>query len=108
MKPPRAPTGLSKAARVWWRKLISEFEIEDPGGLLILETALRAHDRMMEARDRLDADGLTVTDRFGQHKPHPCAVIERDSRSAMLTALRALNLDIEPPTTDRPGRSVGR
>ncbi len=84
MKIPRAPPGLSKTARMWWRKLVAEFEIEDPGGLLILETALRAHDRMIQARDWLDAEGLTVQDRFGQAKPHPCAVIERDSRAAML------------------------
>ncbi len=103
----RAPAGLSKAARLWWRKLVEEYEIDDPGGLLVLETALRAFDRMMEARERLDAEGLTLKDRFGQAKPQPCAVIERDSRSAMLAALRALNLDTEP-LNDRPGRPVGR
>ena len=108
MKIPRAPPGLSKPARMWWRKLVGEFEIEDPAGLLILETLLRAHDRMIQARDRLDTEGLTVTDRFGQPKPHPCAVIERDSRAAMLAALRALNLDMETPLNDRPGRPGGR
>jgi P27 family predicted phage terminase small subunit len=103
----RAPAGLSVEARAWWRQLQAEFAIEDPGGLLLLQTALEAFDRLRGARALIDRDGVVITDRFGQSKPHPAATIERDARTAMLTALRALNLDVEP-LQGRVGRPNGR
>jgi len=42
--------------------------------------------------------GVTVVDRWAQVKLNPATTIERDSRAAMLSALRQLNLDIEPTT----------
>jgi len=42
--------------------------------------------------------GVTVVDRWQQVKPNPATTIERDSSRAMLSALRQLNLDIEPTT----------
>jgi hypothetical protein len=59
-----------------------------------------------KARRLLDRDGLVVSDRFGQQKPHPAAAIERDSKQTLLRNLRALNLDLEP-LHDRPGRPGG-
>ena len=64
-------------------------------------------DRMREAQAALAKDGLTVADRFGQIKVHPLTVVERDSRSQMMAALRALNLDVQP-LRDIPGRPGGR
>ena len=101
-----APKRLSTEARTWWRKLVREFDIDEPAGLLLLQTGLEAFDRMRQAQTVLGKDGMTVTDRFGQHKAHPATVIERDSRAGMLTALRALNLDVEP-LRDRVGRPGG-
>ncbi|HVW69190.1 MAG TPA: P27 family phage terminase small subunit [Steroidobacteraceae bacterium] len=83
-----------------------EYDIKDPGGLLILASAVEAFDRMRQAQRRLKREGLTVKDRFGQAKAHPAAVIERDSRAAMLAALKQLNLDLEP-LEGRPGRPNG-
>jgi phage terminase small subunit len=103
---PTTPTGLSDAASTWWQSLHAEYSICDPGGLLLLEAAMRAFDRAEEARALIDAEGLTVKDRFGQAKPHPSLVAERDARSQLLQALKALNLDVEP-LADRPGRPAG-
>jgi P27 family predicted phage terminase small subunit len=103
---PAAPAGLSPAAKKWWDRLTVEFAINDPAGELLLETALRCFDRAEQARKQLDQDGPTTTDSRGRPKVHPAASVERDSRSGMLQALKALHLDIEP-LRDRPGRPGG-
>lgn len=103
---PKPPRNLSKGAKGWWNKLVSEYTIDDDYGLLLLETALHAFDRMNEASAVLDKDGLSVTDRYGQIKSHPAFTIEKDSRSQMLAALKQLNLDIEPlGKAGRPAKS---
>lgn len=102
-----APKGLSTEAKAWWKRLRTEYEIEDDAGLLLLQTGLEAFDRMRHAQDAIRAEGMTVLDRFGQRKAHPLLPAERDARAQMLAALRALNLDVEP-LQDRPGRPAGR
>lgn len=102
-----APKELSTEARSWWKRLVSEYSIDDDAGLLLLQTGLEAFDRMRLAQSAIKRDGVTVLDRFGQRKAHPLLPAERDARAQMLAALRALNLDVEPPH-DRPGRPAGR
>lgn len=102
----KTPKHLSREAKALWRRIQESYEIEDDAGLLILTTALEAHDRMKQAQAILDTDGLTVTDKFGQVKSHPLIPAERDARAAMLSALKALSLDLEP--VKKPGRPAGR
>ena len=102
----RPPRALSRSARAWYRKLTGEFDISDEAGRLLLLTAMHCLDRAEGARLQLDRDGTTVVDRWGQTKVHPLVNVERDARSGMLAALKALNLDIEPKR-DRPGRPPG-
>jgi P27 family predicted phage terminase small subunit len=104
---PKPPKGLSSEANRWWASIRKEYDISDPGGLLILASACEAFDRMRQAQRRLRREGLTTTDRFGQRKVHPATVIERDSRAAMLGALKQLHLDLEP-LNPQPGRPAGR
>ncbi len=85
---------------------MEEYEITDPAGLLLLQTALEAFDRMRGAQESIANDGATVNDRFGQVRAHPMITVERDARAAMLAALKALNLDLEP-LRDRIGRPSG-
>lgn len=101
------PKDLSTEARTWWKRLVSEYAIDDDAGLLLLQTAMEAFDRMRAAQEAIREDGVTVLDRFGQRKAHPLLPAERDARSQMLVALKALNLDVEP-LHDRPGRPAGR
>lgn len=98
-----APTGLSALAKSWWKKLIAEYDIDDQAGLLILETAMRAMDRMTMAAGLIDQHGAVSVDKFGQLKANPACAVERDSRAAMLSALKSLNLDLEP--LGKPGRT---
>src|SRR5690349_1051000 len=97
------PETLSAEALNMWKQIQSEYQIIDQGGLIILTAACESFDRMREARALVEAEGMTIEDRFGQKKPHPAVVIERDARAAMLAALKQLNLDMEPlKTVGRP------
>ena len=104
---PSPPKAVSTEAKRWWRAIQVEFEINDPGGLAILACAAKAFDRMREAQALIKSQGMTTSDRFGQVKTHPAVLIERDSRSQILAALKQLNLDVEP-LNERPGRPNGR
>jgi P27 family predicted phage terminase small subunit len=107
LKPdPKAPSHLSKEAKKIWSEILAEYDISDAAGLRILRVALESFDRAQAARTAIDKDGMTVTDKFGQVKPHPLLPIERDSRAAFLAGLKALNLDLEP-LRDKPGRPGG-
>ena len=101
------PKHLSKEARNIFKDLCAEYGIDDVAGLRILRVALEAFDRAQAARATIDSEGMTVTDKFNQTKPHPLLPVERDSRAAFLAGLKALNLDLEP-LKNRPGRPEGR
>ena len=103
---PKAPKTLSPEARAWWRRVRAEYGIEDDAGLLLLQTAMEAFDRMKMAERNIKRCGLIQKDRFGQPRANPAVTIERDSRAAMLAALRQMNLDIEP-LRDSPGGPGG-
>ena len=102
----RAPAGLSKESQRWWRNIQREYRITDPGGLLILLTAMESLDRLRDAQAAIKANGACFKDRWGQIKVNPMCVVEKDSRSAFYTGLKALNLDLEPlKALGRPGGS---
>ena len=100
---PKPPPGVSKEASTLWYALVAEYAISDPAGLAVLGQAVEAHGRIRSAQKAIKRDGVTIQDRWGQTKPHPCLSAERDARSSFLAALRALNLDLEP-LRDRPTR----
>lgn len=86
--------------------MVQEFGIEDDAGLLLLQTAIEAFERMRGCQSAIKRDGEMIKDRFEQLKPHPLLPTERDARSQMLAALKALNLDVEP-LRDKAGRPPG-
>ena len=89
-----------------WQSIARDYEIDCPAALGILTAAMESFDRATEARKLLDVEGAVVKDRWGQSKVHPAAAVERDSRAAYLSALKALNLDLS--VSDRgPGRPPG-
>jgi hypothetical protein len=101
----RPPRGYTQEARHLWRQVTTGWDLDGPA-LTILDQACRAKMRVREAQALLTRDGLVITDRFGQPKPHPAAALERDAKQTLLRNLRALNLDLEP-LRDRPGRPGG-
>ena len=100
------PSALSKAAKIWWRRLYSEYDLQDEGAAFLLESALRAFDRMNQAAELVEQHGVCTLDRYKQLKPNPAVAAERDARAAMLQAFKALNLDVMP-SRDGPGRPSG-
>ena len=89
-----APEKLSGEARGIWERVVSGWQLDD-AGLVLLGLGLEAHDEMRAAQEILALDGLVVKDRFGVSRQHPAYLILRDSRNSMLKCLRQLNLDID-------------
>jgi P27 family predicted phage terminase small subunit len=98
---PQPPSHLSSEAANWWTAIVSEFELL-PADLKVLQAAAESWDRAQQARQEVEADGLTVEDRWGQKKQHPAVNVERDSRAAFVRCVRELRLDGEEP--GEPGR----
>jgi phage terminase small subunit len=94
------PEHLSDESKVIWRKISHLYDITDDWRPL-LQTALEARDRMTAARLRIDEEGMTIEDRFGETKSHPLLPTEEKARLAFLKAWRAMRLDIEPPEPSR-------
>ena len=106
---PDAPKDLSTTAKAWWKTLVNDYAIEgnDSAGIFLLEVALRAFDQMRIAEASIVEHGQVSPDKNGQLRPNPSCVILRDSRAAMLSAMKSLNFDLEPKR-DKPGRPGGR
>lgn len=103
----KPPQHLSTEARAWWSALSDEYTLTgDPAAELLLMAAMESFDRMRSAQVAIKKDGATVQGRDDQIKPHPLLTVERDSRAAMLAALKALNLDVDP-TRANIGRPPG-
>jgi hypothetical protein len=102
-KPLLKPPGHLKAAG---RRtdIVTQYRIADGAGLALVTTAAEAQDRIREAQRAIRQYGALVPDRYGALKQNPACFLERDARAGMLSALRALNLDLEP-LRDR-GRST--
>ncbi len=90
---PKAPSHLSKESKRLWTEIVKEYVFDDAASLSVLQTALDARDRLTECRERINTEGLTITDRFGQVRPHPLLSAERDARSGVLQGFKMLGLD---------------
>lgn len=97
------PAHLEAEGREFFEQVLSHYQLVDPAGIALLVRAAECLDRMRRAQALIAEHGELVTDRYGSLKANPACNVERDSRTGFLSAVRALNLDIEPPR-DRPGR----
>lgn len=96
------PKHLRAATKRWWRDVLDEYDLE-ASDLRLLTLAGEAWDRGQQAREIVDREGMTFTDRFGQPKARPEIGIERDSRIGFARLLRELALDIGEPDSRPPG-----
>ena len=104
-KKPTAPGTLGEMGARFWGRVVEAYGLE-PHHLDVLEQCCMALDRSEACRRQVDAEGLTVDDRFDQKKAHPLLATERDARAAFRQFYRELGLDVEP--TGPVGRPTGR
>ena len=103
MKP---PGHLKPSTAKWWQQVIDGFDL-DHHHVRLLTAAAAAWDRYEQARQTLDSEGITYTDRHGTPRARPEVAVERDSRIAFARLLRELALDVAPPDS-RPPRTGGQ
>jgi P27 family predicted phage terminase small subunit len=99
---PPPPAHLSSSARQWWETTVEAYVLQEHH-LRLMQLACEAWDRAQAAREQLERDGLMVPGREGGIRPHPCIAIERDARLAVARLVRELDLDTEPPASERMG-----
>jgi phage terminase small subunit len=87
-------------------RLQEEYDIQDEGGILLLQIFADCDSTMRSAQEIVDSEGLHFEDRFGQKKAHPLLTVIRDARAQKMAALKNLCLDVEP-LRDKPGRPAG-
>lgn len=93
-RPPAPPAHLSAASQAWWRQVVRAYVLE-PSHLKVLLVCAESWDRMVQAREILERDGIVTINRFGQPVKHPAVQIEAESRLAFLRGLRELDLEGE-------------
>jgi P27 family predicted phage terminase small subunit len=101
-----APPYLSDAAKAQWHRLVTEYNIDDTGGRILLEQMLSAQDRMQRAAALISKHGEIVPGANGVLKTNPACAVERDARAQMLAALKQLNLGRADNKPRRPGEFV--
>jgi P27 family predicted phage terminase small subunit len=88
------PKHLSPDGRRLFSALQRDYHIADPAGVKILTTLCEASDRTRSCREVIEAEGVTIRDKWNQTKPHPLLAAERDSRAQILQAFKVLGLDV--------------
>ena len=106
MNIPTPPSHLSIEAKRLWRSLHTEYELTDPGALLLVQSCCESLDALRQAEAAVAEHGIVIRGQAGTLKANPATTAARDARSQMLLALRHLNLDVEP-LQSRIGRPSG-
>ena len=72
MKIPRSPNGLDSTGKKFWKKVLSEYELEETHDLERLSMACKCLDSLTEAEKRVKDDGMFTTNRYGKLIEHIC------------------------------------
>jgi hypothetical protein len=100
----KPPAHLRAATRRWYASVLTDYDLE-PHHVHLLTLAAEALDQANVAREVLDKDGQTFTDRFGQPKERPEVGILQNARVAFARLMRELALDVEAPEAPRAPRT---
>ncbi|GLS34515.1 hypothetical protein GCM10010869_01030 [Mesorhizobium tianshanense] len=102
----KPPAHLRPATKKWFKTVISDFEL-DGHHIRLLTLAAEAWDQAQTAREVLDKDGQTFTDRFGQPKERPEVGILQNARISFARLIRELALDGDSaPEAPRTARTA--
>ncbi len=85
-------------------KIQADFGINDAPGVLLLNTAKECFIKIRECDKILKKEGNILSDKFGQKIVHPATRLQTSARAQMLTALKALDLEIAGQEKQGPGR----
>lgn len=92
MKTQNLPGHLSDAAAALYGDLAETCRLETERDRSRLLQAVELWDRAEACRRKIEADGVTILDRFEQVKPHPLLIAERSSRVAYSRLLGELSI----------------
>jgi hypothetical protein len=101
----RPPTSLDRRRKPLWRSIVAAFDLSD-AEYRILEDALRLLQRADQAAAVVDAEGVTVSDRYGTPKTHPAVDVEVRCRTSAARLLGQLNVKV--PEKAAPLQRAGR
>ena len=87
VKPTQPPRKLGAHGGALWRSIMSEYQIEDGGGLSMLAQACIALDRAEQCRVQIERDGVVLRTKTGL-KDDPALKHELASRSFVVRTLR--------------------
>ena len=90
----RPPRKLGTPGLSLWDSIMSEYQIEDRGGIELLMQACEAADRVAQLGQKIDADGLMLESRTGP-KSHPLLKDEVANRAFICRTLERLGLNLE-------------
>jgi len=106
VRQPRGPADLKGPGRKLWRELVQRYTVE--GCEPVLGELCRLFDRLQEVRDRLGAEGLTITEADGAStRKHPLVDSEPKLSAAFVKAWKTLGLDKETEPAKHRGRPGG-
>ena len=96
-----APEYLSGSSKTLWQTICNGWEL-DEAYFSLLEIALLSLDRINQARENIEKNGLMIETPTGFDRPNPAVKVEQDYINRFLNAWSKIGLDMEPP------REVGR
>jgi hypothetical protein len=76
-------------AQAFWQRTVEGYQF-DHQSLTLLAQACYSLARAEQARERLDLEGMTVTDRTGKMQPHSCIKIELEHRQLFVRICKEL------------------
>ena len=104
MKIPKAPNGLNSPGKRFWKKVLSEYDLQESHDLERLAMACKCLDDLAEAEKRVKSDGMFVTNRYGNLVEHPGIKLVKDSRTLFIKIIREMCLDLTTGESRPPRR----
>jgi P27 family predicted phage terminase small subunit len=95
---------LKRKGREFYNKVITEYEFSDAHDLERLLMACKTLDNIEDAEKQLKADGLYITNRYGNVTEHPAMRTIKDLRLLFIKIIRELGMDIPAQDSRPPGR----
>lgn len=101
----RAPAGLDRRGRAFWRSATGRYSFSD-GELLLLEEACRSLDVLDSLAVAIAGQGVTVAGSKGQTRANPLLVEARGQKLALARLIAALRLPDVDGVPVPSGRSL--